>query len=171
MKGKQEIRLTRGQNKLQIAAPTPILLSLNDAPLRVVQGNATWIGTIEEDSLLSIDPSDNKAEYHVDIDHYNGSRFEKRDDIPPPPPPAPDNYLQMLAIKVRQQMGIMRENFAERTSIYEMGDIDDWEEDQLTRSKDEKNERLHEKESTTPEDVAGEQQSQGAEESDVSDEK
>ena len=128
LKGKQTFDLPYGVHRFNYIAPFPILVSHNDEPVGIIgggKGKTIWRG----EGTISLDPTDKDA-YGFNITTKVTTPKEAQDHEAPPEPAPADNYLAMMREKVRQQMGIIRENFAERPSIYEMGNIDVFEEDQ-----------------------------------------
>lgn len=130
LKGKQQFKLEYGVHRFNYVAPFPVLVSVDDVPVSIIgsgKGKAVWKG----EGTISLDPTDKDA-YGFAITSKLTSKGEQQDDLPAPDPAPADNYLAMMREKVRQQMGITRENFTQMPSLYEMGNIDVFEEDQRT---------------------------------------
>lgn len=124
MIGKQSIALARGHHRIRVETAYPLLLSAGGEPIRALAaGSHSFVSRLNDPVELQVDPTEPKAPYSLLIASKEIPYGEKTDDIPPPEPPAPDNYLQQLRYKVRQQMGVTREAFADRQSPYEIGDM------------------------------------------------
>jgi hypothetical protein len=126
-----KIELGQGFHRLKYATSIPCLVSINSDPVSVINGKGTLpIGRVG--GVLEIDvPGKDKPK--VELLTSNG---EDTNDDPPPPPPNPSNFIAMMRHKVRQEMGITRENFAEVPSRYELSEATQWEEDVLEVSED-----------------------------------
>lgn len=130
MIGKQKLALLAGQNRLQINTKVPLLFSVDGEPEYACgAGKNKLIIKNEKDIELEIDPSDPKAKYAIAIKYYDARKAEKIDDKAPPQPAAPQSWLAAMRVKVRQEMGITRENFAEHRSRYQDEANHEWEED------------------------------------------
>ena len=128
MKGKQSLPLQKGQNKLKIFTPVPLLFSINGKPEYACgPGKNRLTVRLENPEDLAVDPADSKSEYSIDIDHYVSSSFETINDDPPPQPKPPANWLQAIRQKVQKGTGYP-EQFNQ--TGYEADDHE-WEEDQL----------------------------------------
>lgn len=124
MQGKHEITLQEGVHRIKTDATFPLLISLDDQPVRATSpGSQRFI--VRGAGKLSIDPSEPKKPYGFNVLAWRPSqKGEQLDDIPPPDPAPPANYLQAMRQKIRQQMGVIREDFNARPSIYELGDAE-----------------------------------------------
>ena len=137
-KGKYEQQVAPGQHRLQINTKFPLLISLDNEPQHVaVPGKNKLIIRTEEGGILQIDPSDPKSEYGLTVTPYAQSKYDPVSDKSPPERPAPNNYIARLRQMTRDQMQILREEFADQRSIYEIGDVDRFEE-QLSQEQNEK---------------------------------
>ena len=132
MIGKHEETLPWGTHRIEYNTTFPILLSMDGEPVAVLNGEGKKV-LRNMAGNLTLDVTEPKKPYGFRIQSRQGWKGEKMDDLPPPQPPAPDNYLQMIRQKVRQQMGIIREEpFNRGQTMYELGDIDVFEEDFAT---------------------------------------
>lgn len=117
--GKQNIELERGNHRIEVANTFPLLISFNDVPVRALQPGQHKFVLKTGSGVINIDPTEPKLPYGFEVHSRRSTLGEEVDDLPPPAPPSPDNYLQMIAMQVRQSMGVIRENFEERPSLYE----------------------------------------------------
>ncbi len=122
-----EQQLDLGVHRVQIKTPAAALVSLNDEPQHMA-GIGTHKIVLRGSGKLSVDVG-GKEKPIVTITSKMTTEGEQVDDLPPPQPAPPSNALQQIRQKVKQAMGVTREAFADRTSIYEMGDVDVFEED------------------------------------------
>lgn len=128
MKGHFSETLPYGNHRIVIGTPVPLLVSVDDDPVRTLApGNHRFV--VKGGGKLSLDTTDAKAEFTCKITSRRSQPGEEINDDPPPQPPAPENFLQQIRMKVRQQLGVTREAFAERSSIYET-DTELFEEDE-----------------------------------------
>lgn len=118
MIGKFQTAIEEGFYRIQVASSFGLLISVNEQPVVAIKGNFARTLRLPE-GKLSIDPADPKKDYHFECSHAPLNRYDKVDDLPPPQPAPPTNWLAQMRAKVRQSMGVMREDFAERSSIYE----------------------------------------------------
>jgi hypothetical protein len=128
IKGNYEHDLTQGHHRLEVNTTIPLLVCIDEQPVAAIapgKFNKAFRGK----GKLTVQPSDAKTLYGCKVISSHYTEYEKVDDIPPPAPPAPENFLAQIREKVRQSMGVTREGFAEHRSIYEMGDVDVFEED------------------------------------------
>lgn len=137
MKGKNAIDLNWGHHRIKYACPTPVLISLDEQPAYAVSGTGT-IRLRNFEGKLSVDPTEAKQEYDLDITSTHSQRGEAVDpETPIPAPTPPSNYLAKLRQRVRDSMVTTREAFAEQRSIYEVIDnLDEFEEEREARRND-----------------------------------
>lgn len=119
-------KVGRARINLRVATAFPLLICINEIPIRAFPAGTARLRfrTHDEHDSLTIQPTELKKPYGVSLEVRNRQKGETLDDLPPPQPVPPDNYLAMVREKVRQSMGINRENFADddRPSIYEVPD-------------------------------------------------
>lgn len=126
MKGKQDFQLAVGHHTINAATPIQILVSVNDQPEHVIPpGNSKFVLKVEQPVKVSLDPADAKSQYKFEFRSHGAQRNEHFDDRPLPNPPPPNNFLKKLRVNIRRQMGLIREDFADYPSMYEIeGDPD-----------------------------------------------
>ncbi|AXL15089.1 hypothetical protein [Microviridae sp.] len=126
MKGKQSFEMIAGTHRISTATTHPILLSVNEEPNTVVPvGDKVTVIRLDKPCTVQLDPSEPKKEYKFDVKSWpTDLRSESIDNRPIPNPPAPNNFLKALRAQVRQSMGLTREDFADRSSLYEVNDRD-----------------------------------------------
>lgn len=135
-KGAYKATLEPGVHRINYALPFPALVSIGSQPVATIgPGKGKHVFRTYEPYDFEIDVTDAKTKWGLGITSKPTQLGEEFDDLPPPEPPAPDNYLQMMRVRVRQEMGIMREEFTRGRSPYEMGVIDTFEEDLLSQQK------------------------------------
>lgn len=128
IKGKHELTLTPGKYRVSYLCPSQVLMSLDDAPMAVLKGSTKTTLTVRKDTKVSLDPT-GKEGYKFDV-ALQSPVAEHTDDVPPPAPVPPSNYLMAVREAVRQSMGIIREEFADHKTIYEVvDDLDVFEEE------------------------------------------
>lgn len=123
-KGVFETPLENGFHVVSIETTCPLLLSVAHEPVSVVNVGSSRVTLRNVEGPLSVDPSDPKGLYKIDIKsklHPKGERF---DDVAPPAPPPPSNMLMAIRRSVKMSMGIIREEFADqgKTKYEIMGD-------------------------------------------------
>lgn len=159
MKGKQNFEMIAGHHRITAATVSPILLSVNEEPWQVLSpGNRTFTLKLDEACKLSLDPTD-KAEYRFDVKSWETTKAEPTDNRPIPNPPPPNNFLKKLRVQIRREMGLTREDFAQRSSIYEVDQVFDdvpFEEQETQQEKQQYAERIAEAKlaEQTPAEVA-----------------
>ncbi|AXL14837.1 hypothetical protein [Microviridae sp.] len=126
MKGKQNFHMIAGHHKITAATTMPILVSIDEAPETVINpGTSKHTLALTKPCLVSLDPSDPKKEYRFDVKSFETNLIEEpTDDRPIPNPPPPNNFLKQLRVQVRRSMGLTREDFADRQSLYEVNTMD-----------------------------------------------
>lgn len=127
--GKAKIDLAQGQHRITVNTAIPLLVSANEEPVRAIPAGTHKFSTWTKEVQVQVDPSEPKVPYYIDIVTHVSQDGEKFDQEPPPPPPRPDNFLAQIRERVRQNMGVMREEFERHQTIYESGDVDMFEED------------------------------------------
>ena len=132
-----------------LAAQEPVLLSWQGTFFDTAQGACKV--RLRGSGTLSID-NPNKGVLNVDIKTKQQFTGEELDDLPPPEMAPPANWLQAMRQKIRNEMGTTREAFAERQSIYEMGDVDLFEEE-LTEAQIAQQEELRQAAAETTEEI------------------
>lgn len=124
MNGKQHFDLEAGQYTVTAKAPINLLLSINEVPQKALSaGNHKFRFRTPNAVKVSVDPSDAKTPYLLEFTNVKKRPVcEELDDEPPPQPAPPSNYLKALRERVRREMGVTREAFAEFRSQYELPD-------------------------------------------------
>lgn len=113
----KKFELPVGTHRIEYATVDPILVSLDGVPQTVIRGKGKAV--IKGGGTLELDVT-SKKKFRFDVTSKESRHKEVLDDLPPPQPPRRDNFLAMIRHKVRMEMGITRENFAERLSPYEL---------------------------------------------------
>lgn len=133
-KGTFSTELKHGFHRVEISTKFPVLVSLgNDIVDAVGIGKHTLV-IRNRGGRLSIDPSDPKGVYGLSIKSRDSQKGEAFDDLAPPDPAPPNSYLAKLRLKVKNSMGIIREEFADRKTMYEVVDnLDEFEEERHAR--------------------------------------
>ncbi|AXL14865.1 hypothetical protein [Microviridae sp.] len=119
MHGKQSLPVERGNHRFEVVTPFPLLVSFNSTPVKAIQAGTHKFVLKLVDGVIDIDPTEPKGEYAFNIHSRPSTAGEMVDNLPPPPPPRPDNYLQQVALRVRQSMNVVREAFDDYPSVYE----------------------------------------------------
>ena len=107
-----------GNHRITVTCTEAVLLSLDGQPFKALSPGTNRVDLRQTSGQLEAD-STGKAKVHLQVTSRATPQGEKLDDLPPPAPPTPDNFLQMMRLKVRQQMGVTREAFTEFTTPYE----------------------------------------------------
>lgn len=108
--------LPEGRHTLTVLASEPVLINFRGQPLSIASGR--FKTTLSGSGVVEID-NPNKAKVSMDVATKGVSTSEQIDDRELPAPPDPSNILQMLRMRVRQDMGVQREAFGEIISPYE----------------------------------------------------
>lgn len=127
MKGKHDQNLPLGFHVVKLDTSAPVLLSLGEQPFGIYPAGKHRIRVGLGEGTLSIDPSEPKALYNIEVHTKPAQRGETFDDVPPPAPPPPSNQLMAIRQAVKMSMGIIREEFADtgRTVYEEMNSLID----------------------------------------------
>lgn len=153
IKGKSEITLEPGKHRVSYLCPTNVLMSVNDRPMAILKGSSKTTLTVRTETKISLDPV-GKEPYTFQAS-LMAPLSEDTDDVPPPQPAPPTNYLQAVRERVRASMGIIREEFADNRTVYEVfDDLDQFEEERDLARQSATSEP--EPEPATPEPVAEE---------------
>ena len=140
MQGKQEFEVNEGVHRISVVSTFPLLVSFNDTPVKSVTNGKFVVRS--KNGIISIDPSEPKKPYKFEIEASRPTQDgEAFDDIPPPDPAPPSNYLQAMRQKVRQQMGVIREDFASHRSQYEIGEAEPLFEEEEQQKREEASKR------------------------------
>lgn len=122
----QTFELVGDVHTAHIIAQEECLVSWQGDPLGIVKGASKV--RLRGSGTLSIDNPSKKV-VKVSLNTKQDFAGEKLDDLPPPDIAPPSNWLQAMRQRIRNEMGTTREAFAERMSIYEVGDVDLFEEE------------------------------------------
>ncbi|AXL15094.1 hypothetical protein [Microviridae sp.] len=122
MKGKQQFTLEHGTHKFAYTVPFPVLVSVNDVPVQVLNTGSGKAVLRNMKGTVTIEPSEPKGVYNIDIRSNLYPRDEIRNNEAPPQPAPSPNFLTAMRQKVKMSMGIIREEFADQRTIYEIGD-------------------------------------------------
>lgn len=133
--GKTKIDLEYGIHKIEVVNTYPLLISLNDEPIRALKGGNHRFVLRGAVGGLQVDPTEAKTPYQISITSRPSQKGEQMDDLPPPQPAPPDNFLAKIREQVRQSMGVTREAFSEFQTPYEMGDTELFEEELAEKGK------------------------------------
>lgn len=154
MKGKYSIDLPYGTHTLDVATMFPILLSLDGSPIQAINAGSGTLTLRKCQGTLSVDPSEPKTPYKFEVTSkpsQPGEHMRSLEEEPVPQPAPASNFLAQIRQKVRQDMGITREAFADHQSLYEIPDNEMFEEeiieDHKKRREDVQNQPVAETES------------------------
>lgn len=122
-----------------VSSSQEVLVVWQGIPLGTSKGRSKW--SLRGSGKLEID---NPGKGTLDCQVTTKQKFvgEHLDKKAPPEIAPPVNWLQAMRRKIALEMGTTREAFAERMSIYEMGDVDVFEED-LARNQETNQETKH----------------------------
>lgn len=143
----KNIELVGSSHTLTGTSQESVLLSWQGTPIGLVKG--AFKVALRGSGTLSID-NPGKKQLHYDVKTKNELLGEPVDDREVPNPAPPQNWLLAMRQRIRNEMGTTREAFAERMSIYEIGDVDSFEED-LIEQKQEEIQPVQEHEPAEPE--------------------
>lgn len=131
--GKFKREIESGVHRVEYSLPFVALVSLNGIPQGVLgPGTGKRVLRTYDTTLLELDVTDAKTNYGLSIVTKPSQKGEELDDVPPPPPPSPENFLALTQHRIRQEMGIFREEFTRGRSPHEIGEIDIFEEEEMS---------------------------------------
>ncbi|AXL15617.1 hypothetical protein [Microviridae sp.] len=154
MTSQNEYELPFGTHRIKYATTAPILINLQNDPVRALPPGSGTLVLRNCEGLLSVDNTAPKVPFKFDITTRKQEKGEKVDNLPPPQPAPPDNYLAQIREKVRQSFGVIREDFASQPTMYEQGDVDLFEEDLKELKKEEWKKKQAEKKAAEEEAAA-----------------
>lgn len=162
MNNPKEIEIPMGHHRLSYVLSGPVLVSLGGTPIKTLEGSGTAV-LRRVSGILEFDYTEPKKRNEIMVVTRPVELYEEMDNVPPPAPAEPDNYLARLREQVRLSMGVVRENFAQRTSIYEIGEVDKFEEDLIEEEKQSRQEKAEEaKRAKAAKDAQGDEGSSGS---------
>lgn len=122
-KGPSKFILPHGTHKIRYQTTTPILLSVNEQPVRALNTGSGSFTLRNFEGTLSVDPSEPKQPYGLEIKTREFVKGEEFDEAPVPQPAQSPNWLTQMRERVKMSMGIIREEFAEQgRTMYEVTD-------------------------------------------------
>lgn len=124
------MKLEFGNHQVTVHAQDHTLVSLDGVPSKVLAPGTHQVKLRQFQGEVSFD---SKKKVDTQVKSKLSQPGEKVDDLAPPAPPPADNFLAMMRHKVRQQMGVQRENFGRQLSPYET-DTFQWEEEMIELS-------------------------------------
>lgn len=148
-KGAEKYVLNHGTHRIKYTATCPMLFSADEKPVHAVNTGSGSFTLRNFKGTLSVDPSDAKQPYNVEINSKEFVKGEQFDDKPVPMPLQSPNWLTQMRERVKLSMGIMREEFAEQGKT--MYEVTDDEAEQLRQSVISQ----HEKQSDTSHEAEG----------------
>ncbi|AXL14856.1 hypothetical protein [Microviridae sp.] len=126
--------LPYGVHACRISTTVPILVSLDSVPVKALPVGSHKL-VLRGAGKLEYDSSEKGGSTLIDIQTRLSRPGEEIDDKPPPQPAAPDNFLAQIREKVRRDMGVQRESFADFPSRYEVNhDMFEEEEEALAKA-------------------------------------
>lgn len=123
-KGKFEKELPYGNHRIRIATTFPMLASWDDVPVRTIPVGTHKFQIQQAKGTLTLDVTEPKDYYGIEIVSRESQPGEKIDDLPPPEPPAPDSFLKQMRQKIMQERAFDRENFDGALTPYQLVEQD-----------------------------------------------
>lgn len=142
-----DYELTGDVHTARIVSQGDVLISWQGVPLDVSKGAVRV--RLRGSGTLSID-NPTKGKLKVETKTKQEFAGEALNEDPVPQIAPPQNWLQAMRQRIQTEMGTTREAFASQRSIYELGDVDVFEEDLIEQAKQDQQVRQSDQSSAEP---------------------